>query len=140
MFGTPNSRYGSVGLARARQTEVLNKTSYQYWHDGRWIPSRDANAASVLFGGPTGELSVRFNADTGLWEMTYLDIVRSAIVLRTARTPQGVWSQPVDLVHSGDGAQLYGGFIHPWSRGNDLYFTLSQWSTYNVSLMRARVY
>ncbi|GED97506.1 DUF4185 domain-containing protein [Gordonia crocea] len=140
MFGTPNSRLGSVGLARVRKDDVLNKTAYQYWRDGRWVPSRDANAASVLFGGPTGELSVRYNAETARWEMTYLDVVKGAIVLRTAREPQGRWSEPVQLVHSGDRSQLYGGFIHPWSSGNDLYFTLSQWSTYNVSLMRARVY
>lgn len=30
--------------------------------------------------------------------------------------------------------------MHPWSTGDELYFTLSQWSTYNVSLMRAHVY
>ncbi|MFT4199320.1 DUF4185 domain-containing protein [Gordonia sp. (in: high G+C Gram-positive bacteria)] len=140
MFGTPNSRLGSVGLARVRKDDVLNKTAYQYWRDGRWIPSRDANAASVLFGGPTGEISVRYNADKKKWEMTYLDVAQGAIMLRTSRTPQGTWSAPVQLVNSGQRAQLYGGFIHPWSAGNDLYFTLSQWSTYNVSLMRARVY
>ncbi|MFT3899697.1 MAG: DUF4185 domain-containing protein [Gordonia sp. (in: high G+C Gram-positive bacteria)] len=140
LFGTPNSRLGSVGLARVRKDDVLNKTAYQYWRDGRWIPSRDANAASVLFGGPTGELSVRYNAGTKRWEMTYLDVVKGAIVLRTARKPQGTWSAPVQLVNSGQRHQLYGGFIHPWSKNRDLYFTLSQWSTYNVSLMHARVY
>ncbi|GAB09550.1 hypothetical protein GOARA_043_00250 [Gordonia araii NBRC 100433] len=140
MFGTPNSRLGSVGLARVRKDDVLNRTAYQYWRDGRWIPSRDPNAASVLFGGPTGELSVRYNADAERWEMTYLDTVAGAIVMRTARKPQGAWSAPVQLVNSGQRTQLYGGFIHPWSTGNDLYFTLSQWSTYNVNLMRARVY
>ncbi len=140
MFGTPNSRFGTIGLARVRKDDVLNKTAYQYWRDGRWVPLRDANAASALFAGPTGELSVRYNSDTRRWEMTYLDVAKRAIVLRTARSPQGVWSQPAELVHSDDRSQLYGGFIHPWSTGQDLYFTLSQWSTYNVSLMRARVY
>lgn len=140
MFGTPNSRLGSLGLARVRKEDVLNKTAYQYWRDGRWVPSRDGNAASVLFGGPTGELSVRYNASTKRWEMTYLDVAQGAIVMRTAREPQGAWSAPAKLVDSGQRSQLYGGFIHPWSTGSDLYFTLSQWSTYNVSLMHAKVY
>lgn len=140
MFGTPNSRYGSVGLARVRKEDVLNKTAYQYWRDGRWTPTRDANAASVLFGGPTGELSVRRNTSADRWEMTYLDPVRSAIMIRTSRTPQGAWSAPTRLVDAGARTELYGGFMHPWSTGDDLFFTLSQWSTYNVSLMRARVY
>ncbi len=139
MFGTPNSRLGSIGLARVPKSDVLNKTAYQYWHDGRWIPARDGNVASVLFAGPTGELSVRFSDSAKRWELSYLDSTRGAIVLRTALSPQGVWSEPASMVDSGRYAQLYGGFLHPWSTGNDLYFTMSTWTSYNVSLMRARV-
>jgi hypothetical protein len=28
-------------------------------------------------------------------------------------------------------------YIHPWSTGSDLHFTLSLWSNYSVMLMRA---
>lgn len=31
---------------------------------------------------------------------------------------------------------IYAPYIHPWSSGRDLYFTLSLWSTYSVMLMR----
>lgn len=139
MFGTPNSRIGSVGLARVRADSVLNKTAYQYWRDGRWVPARDGNVASVLFAGPAGELSARYDEATGRWQLSYLDALRGSIVLRTARTAQGRWSEPADLVYSSRYPQLYGGFLHPWSSGNDLYFTMSTWTQYNVSLMRARV-
>ncbi len=140
MFGTPNSRLGSIGLARVAKGDILNKTAYQYWRNGRWIPARDGNVASTLFAGPTGELSVRYDAESQRWQMTYLDVIRSAIVLRTARAPQGLWSQPAVLVHALDHNQLYGGFLHPWSTAHDLYFTMSTWSEYNVSLMRATIY
>ncbi|MGV9795541.1 DUF4185 domain-containing protein [Gordonia sp. NPDC003422] len=140
MFGTPNSRIGSVGLARVLKSDVLNKTAYQYWRDGRWVPARNGNVASVLFFGVAGELSARFDDETQRWQLSYLDALRGSIVLRKARAPQGLWSEPTELVHSQRYAQLYGGFLHPWSRGNDLYFTMSTWVQYNVSLMRARVY
>ncbi|MGV9714049.1 DUF4185 domain-containing protein [Gordonia sp. NPDC003424] len=140
MFGTPNSRLGSIGLARVPKDSVLNKTAYQYWRDGRWVPARDGNVASVLFGGPAGEISARYDAASQRWQLSYLDGLRQAIVLRTARSPQGLWSEPADLVHSARYAQLYGGFLHPWSSGGDLYFTMSTWTEYNVTLMRARLY
>lgn len=140
MFGTPNSRLGSIGLARVRKDLVLNKTAYQYWRDGRWVPARDGNVASVLFGGPTGEVSARYDAAAHRWQLSYLDGLRQSIVLRTARSPQGLWSEPTDLVHSSRYAQLYGGFLHPWSSGRNLYFTMSTWTDYNVSLMRADLY
>nr|WP_157226631.1 DUF4185 domain-containing protein [Gordonia soli] len=139
MFGTPNSRVGSVGLARVRKDQVLNKTAYQYWRDGRWVPARDGNVASVLFAGPVGELSARYDESAQRWQLSYLDTVRGAIVLRTARSPQGAWSDGTDLVRSNRYAQLYGGFLHPWSSARDLYFTMSTWTEYNVSLMHARI-
>ncbi len=60
-------------------------------------------------------------------------------MLRKAREPQGLWSEPSELVHSSKYDQLYGGFMHPWSSGEDLYFTMSTWTDYNVALMRARI-
>ncbi|WP_442903684.1 DUF4185 domain-containing protein [Gordonia sp. Z-3] len=137
MFGTPTSRIGTVGLARVRADDVLNKTAYQYWRDGRWVPTRDGDVASPLFAGAAGEVSARYDTASQRWQLSYLDAFRGAIVLRTARSPQGLWSEPAELVHSARYAQLYGGFLHPWSTGRDLYFTMSTWTQYNVSLMRA---
>ncbi|WP_018180092.1 DUF4185 domain-containing protein [Jongsikchunia kroppenstedtii] len=138
MFGTPNGRLGSTALARVPKSQVLNKTAYQYWVDGTWRPVADSSATPI-FGGPTGELSVRYNEQAKKWQASYLDIGRGAIVLRESATPQGLWSQPANLVSGSQYPQVYGGFIHPWSTGDDLYFTASQWTTYNIELMRVRV-
>lgn len=139
MFGTPNTRLGAVGLARVPKDQVLNKSAYQYWSNGSWTPVGGAAAATPIVHGPVAELSVRYDESTGKWQMSYLDTAKTAIVLREADSPQGEWSDGAPTVSVLDYPELYGGFIHPWSRGNDLYFTISTWSDYNVFLMHARI-
>ncbi|WP_433608254.1 DUF4185 domain-containing protein [Prescottella agglutinans] len=139
MFGTPNTRLAAVGLARVPKDQVLNKSAYQYWSNGSWTPVGGYTAATPIVHGPVAELSVRFDESTGRWQMSYLDTAKTAIVLRESDSPQGEWSDGAPMVSVLDYPELYGGFIHPWSRGNDLYFTISTWSDYNVFLMRARI-
>ena len=69
----------------------------------------------------------------------HLDTTQGKITLRTAATPQGAWSAPVTLVDTTEYPKAYGGFIHPWSTDKDLYFTISEWDSYNVYLMHARL-
>ncbi|MCP2192694.1 DUF4185 domain-containing protein [Williamsia deligens] len=138
MFGTPNGRLGTTALARVPASDVLNKTAYQYWVNGTWRPTSNGDQATSLFGGPTGELSVRYDADSQLWQATYLDEVRGGIVLRQSKSPQGLWSEPTLLMSSAQHPQLYGGFMHPWSTGKDLYFTATTYTSYNVDLMHIR--
>lgn len=138
MFGTPNGRLGTVALARVPTDQVLNKTAYQYWVDGRWTPVGEQWPTPILRD-TAAELSVRYDTDRGMWQMSYLDTLAGSIVLREATSPQGTWTPGVPVVRSTDYPAMYGGFIHPWSTGNDLYFTMSEWDSYNVYLMRARL-
>ncbi|MFI9506812.1 DUF4185 domain-containing protein [Nocardia sp. NPDC052566] len=137
MFGTPNTRLGSVGLARVAKDQLLNITAYQYWRDGNWTPVRAAGLVSPVVEGTVGELSVRYDASRNVWQMSYLDTARTAIVVRESDSPQGGWSDAVPTVKVTDYPELYGGFIHPWSSGADLYLNISTWSDYNVYLMHA---
>lgn len=139
MFGTPNTRLGDLGLARVPVGDVLNKSAYQYWQNGVWTPVGGQAAAAPVVGGPVAEVSVRYDEARRVWQMVYLDTARTAIVLRESDSPQGAWSEPVPLVSVTEYPELYGGFIHPWSTGDDLYFTISTWSDYNVFLMRAEL-
>jgi hypothetical protein len=139
MFGTPNTRLGAVGLARVAKDQVLDPAAYQYWHDGDWTPVGGAAAATPIVDAPAGELSVRYDESRGVWQMSYLDTAEAAIVVREADSPQGVWSAGTPTVSAMQYPELYGGFIHPWSTGSDLYFTISTWSDYNVYLMHARL-
>ncbi|MBL1073217.1 DUF4185 domain-containing protein [Nocardia sp. 2] len=139
MFGTPNGRIGVIGLARVPKDQVLNKTAYQYWIDGVWQPAATAHEffATPVVSGTASELSIRYDTASGRWQMVYLDTLRHQIVLRTAAEPQGAWSEPVALLDTDDYPTAYGGFIHPWSTGNELYFAVSTWNAYNVFLMQA---
>ncbi|MBF6191999.1 DUF4185 domain-containing protein [Nocardia sp. CDC186] len=138
MFGTPNGRIGTIALARVPKHQVLNKSAYQYWVGGTWAPAAE-NQATPLVLGIASELSVRYDRETEQWQMVYLDSARGAIVLRTAASPQGAWTDAIPLVSTADYPKSYGGFIHPWSTGEDLYFMLSAWDSYNVYLMHARL-
>ncbi|WP_235916079.1 DUF4185 domain-containing protein [Antrihabitans cavernicola] len=138
MFGTPNGRIGSVGLARVLKKDVLNTTAYQYWVNGTWAPT-DKNDATPIMSGIASELSVRYDQSAKLWQLSTLDTVRGAILIRNAASPQGIWSDGAPLLNTVDYPKAYGGFIHPWSTDKDLYFTISEWDSYNVYLMHARL-
>ncbi|MEU0542819.1 DUF4185 domain-containing protein [Nocardia sp. NPDC005978] len=139
MFGTRNTRLGAVGLARVPKDQVLNTTAYQYWRDGSWTPVGGYQAASTIVDAPAAELSVNYDADRKVWQMSYLDTAKAALVVRESDSPQGVWSPSAVTVTAAQFPELYGGFIHPWSTANDLYFTMSTWNDYNVYLMHVRV-
>ncbi|MFC4603844.1 DUF4185 domain-containing protein [Rhodococcus kronopolitis] len=138
MFGTPNGRLGTVAVARAPKDQVLNKSAYQYWTGGTWSPVAEHSPTPVMSGN-AAELSVRYDARRDLWQMSYLDTLAGTIVLRQAKTPQGSWTDAVPLVNAVDYPKIYGGFIHPWSTEHDLYFTVSEWDSYNVYLMHAKL-
>lgn len=139
MFGTRNTRLGAVGLARVPKDQVLNTTAYQYWRDGSWTPVGGYQSASAVVDAPAAELSVNYDAARKVWQMSYLDTAKAALVVRESDSPQGVWSDSAVTVSATQFPELYGGFIHPWSTGNDMYFTMSTWSDYNVYLMHASV-
>ncbi|WP_084959241.1 DUF4185 domain-containing protein [Thermoactinospora rubra] len=133
MFGTPSGRNGSAYLARVPEGSVLVKSAYQYWTGSAWQSGPDTLAAPVV-PAPVSELSVQFNAYTGRWLMTYLQ--GSDVVLRSAASPTGPWSGPAVVASFADFPGLYGGFMHPWSSGPDLYLALSEWTPYNVYLIK----
>jgi hypothetical protein len=67
----------------------------------------------------------------------YLDESRKEIVVRLAQQPAGPWGAPVPVASAREYPNLYGGFLNPDSRGRDLYFTMTQYDQYNVSMMHA---
>ena len=34
---------------------------------------------------------------------------------------------------------VYGGFMHPWAQGDDLYYLVTTWNAYNVFLVRTHL-
>jgi hypothetical protein len=135
LMGTPHGRFGSGCLARIAPDRVSTVDEYEYWTGRRWVPG-DPFAARPVLPGPVGELSVRYHEFTGSWLAIHLDESRAAIVLRHAAALTGPWSEPLPIVSGADHPGLYGGYFHPWAEGPDLYFTMSRWGPYHVTLMR----
>ncbi len=135
-FGTPNGRFGDAYVARVPEQRLLDTSAYEYWTGNNWLRGTSALAAPIV-GGPVGELSVRYDQVLHSWEMMTLDESRGAIVVRLARQPSGPWGAPIPVATSSRYPHLYGGFFNPDSTGSDIYFTMTQYDRYNVSMMHA---
>lgn len=136
VYGTPNGRFGSAYLARVPADRLLDATAYEFLTGSGWRQGTAAETNAVpVVPAPVGEISVFYDKSLRVWLMTGLDQPKNAIVLRTAASPTGPWSAEQVLVSGEQYPGLYGGFIHPWSTGSDLYFTMSRWNQYQVYLM-----
>jgi D-arabinan endo alpha-(1,5)-arabinofuranosidase len=135
-YGTPNGRFGDAHVARVPEQHLLDTSAYEYWTGTAWQRGGSAIAAPIV-AGPVGELSVRYDQSLKSWEMMYLDESRKEIVVRLAQQPAGPWGAPVPVASAREYPNLYGGFLNPDSRGRDLYFTMTQYDQYNVSMMHA---
>jgi len=135
VFGTQNGRNGPASVARVPEKKLLDSSAYRYW-DGRTWSKRETDAVPII-DAPVSELSVQYDA----YSKRFLLMTLSGedIVLRTAKDPQGPWSAPQTVASSADYPGLYGGYFHPWSEGGEIYFAMSQWSPYNVYLMRMQI-
>jgi Domain of unknown function (DUF4185) len=133
-FGTPNGRFGDAHLARVPEQRLLDTSAYEYWTGTAWQRGTSAISAPIVTG-PVGELSVRYDQTLKNWEMMYLDQSHEAIVVRLAPQPTGPWGAPMPVATSSQYPSLYGGFLNPDSHGSDIYFTMTQYDRYNVSLM-----
>lgn len=138
MFGTEQGRVGGVYVARVPAGQILNKGAYQYWNGSRWVRGLTFEPTPVVSGG-VGEVSVQWSPSLQRWLMLSTDVFNNGIVLRQAANPQGPWTSPQVVASGKNYPSIYGANIHPWSKGNDLYFTMSQWTSYNVYLMHATV-
>jgi len=137
-FGTPNGRFGDAHVARVPEQRLLDKSAYEYWNGKSWQRGGSAIAAPIVQG-PVGEMSVRYDQILKSWEMMYLDEAREAIVVQLAQQPAGPWGAPISVATAREYPKLYGGFLNPDSQGRDIYFTMTQYDDYNVSMMHAKL-
>ncbi|MFB8146351.1 DUF4185 domain-containing protein [Microbacterium sp. NPDC056003] len=135
VFGTPNGRHGAVHVAKVTAKKLLDKSAYRYWDGERW--SKTEADASPVIDAPASELSVQYDE----FSKRYLLMTLSGpdIVMRTAKSPTGPWTAPQIVASSADYPGLYGGYFHPWNEDGEVYFAMSQWSPYNVYLMRMQI-
>lgn len=142
MIGTHIGRSRSAYLARFLYKDILNASAYEYWNAaaGEWVRA-DERTATVVLDGTVGELSVMWHEKYRRWIALYFDQERYAICYRSAARINGEWSQERILVQGADYPQLYGSYMHPVSsKGDVLYYTMSEWIPYNVYLMKATIH
>jgi hypothetical protein len=134
-YGTGAGRGGMPFLSRVPENSVPNLSAYEYFTPFGWRRGMPYFAVQVVWA-PGSEMSVAWNDHLRKFVMLYTNTA-SSVVMRTADKPEGPWSSAKTIITS---TQLPGGlyapYIHPWSTGNNLYFTLSLWSNYSVMLMR----
>lgn len=136
VYGIPGGRYGGMKLARVPEGSVLNKAAYQYWNGSAWITGNEY-AATTIIAGPVGEMSVQYNTYYRKWIMMYLVDSTQQIVLRTADSLTGPWTDAQVVADSSKYPQLYAPYIMPtFNNTKDIWFTMSMFGPYNVSMMR----
>ncbi len=110
---------------------------------GGWF----AGLVGAKTGGNVSELSVQYNEYLDKYVVLYGNGLNN-VILRTADTPEGPWSDPVTIATSITYPGLYAPMIHPLSGTGELtdaagdpdlstlYWNMSIWSNYNVVLMK----
>lgn len=141
-YGTTPGRGGSVFLSRVAEGQITDRWAYEYYTPFGWVRWFPFLAIQVVFD-RTSELSVAYSKELDKFLMLYTNTFNN-VVMRTAENPEGPWSDATTLVSAAGKGGIYAPYIHPWSPvitgdGNELYFTMSQWSNYNVALMKATV-
>lgn len=160
VYGTPNGRQGAAYLARVAPEDILDVSKYEYYKkassgwfgstQAKWVKGSPSSASAIIgkSGGFLGftkpgytvsEMSVQYNEYLGKYIVLYGDQSNN-IVMRTADTPEGTWSDATVLMRQQTGG-IYAPMLHPWSpatqgTGSELYWNLSLWSEYNVMLMK----
>lgn len=130
---SPNSA-GLFGFVR----DIANNPNFF----GGWF----AGLVGAKTGGNVSEMSVQYNEYLDKYVVLYGNGLNN-VILRTADTPEGPWSDPVTIATSIQYPGLYAPMIHPLSGTGDLtdaggdpdlstlYWNMSIWSNYNVVLM-----
>ena len=145
IWGIPSGRHGGVALMKVPQSEIENAGSYRYFagtRDGQPAWSADVRDAATIVDPPVGELSVAWNQYLGRWILTYLNEHTHNLEIREGINPWGPWGPGRMLVSAMRYPALYGAFLcPPWTAegGKVIYFTMSQFTPYNVFLMRVNL-
>jgi uncharacterized protein DUF4185 len=106
----------NYGVARARHALARQRDKYRFWDGRNWVA--DVGATAGILGDIPGEMTVSKNR----YLQRYFAVhslpfdKRNRVVFRTARSPQGPWSGPIELFtgqQPPEGQHNYAGREHP---------------------------
>ena len=110
---------------------------------GGWF----AGLTGAKTGGNVSEMSIQYNEYLDKYVVMYGNGLNN-VILRTADSPEGTWSDPITVATSLQYPGLYAPMIHPLSGTGELtdsngdpdisniYWNMSLWGNYNVVLMQ----
>jgi hypothetical protein len=115
-------------------------------NDPNFLGGRMAGFTGAKTGGNVSEMSIQYNEYLDKYVVLYGNGSNN-VILRTADTPEGPWSDPVSIATSVQYPGLYAPMIHPLSGTgmltdgtspdvSNLYWNMSLWGNYNVVLMK----
>lgn len=115
-------------------------------NDPKFLGGSMAGFLGAKTGGNVSEMSVQYNEYLDKYVVLYGNGANN-VILRTADTPEGPWSDPVTIATSIQYPGLYAPMIHPLSGTgaltdgtnpdiSNLYWNMSIWGNYNVVLMK----
>ena len=106
-----------------------------------------AGVVGAKTGGNVSEMSVQYNEYLDKYVVLYGN-GNNDVILRTADSPEGPWSDPITIATSRQYPGLYAPMVHPLSGTgqltdsggapdvSNLYWNMSLWGNYNVVLMK----
>lgn len=105
-----------VFVGRVPRVRLEDRSAYSFWNGKEWIAELRA-ASPVLSNVQAGLGSVAWNDHLDAYVGATIGLCTdgAAMLLRSARRPQGPWSDPVvvDLSAAGADGEAYAGLIHP---------------------------
>lgn len=115
-------------------------------NDPNFLGGSMAGFVGAKTGGNVSEMSIQYNEYLDKYVVLYGNGSNN-VILRTADTPEGPWSDPVTIATSVQYPGLYAPMIHPLSGTgmltdgtnpdiSNLYWNMSLWGNYNVVLMK----
>ena len=152
LFGITEARDGACKLARVPKEKIDNFEKYEYYIGGEgnfpiFMSGKEGlariknNRKAEIIEAPCGEMSVMYNEYLQKYLAVYLGTDSPDIVFRTADRPWGPWSEKEIVALQKDYSGLYGGFVHEKlvaEGGKSVFFMMSEWQPYNVSLFEMR--
>jgi hypothetical protein len=103
----------NVAVATAPLAQAATRSAYRFWSGSSW--STDVRAASALFGGVSGAVTVSYNAYLRRYLAVSSEVLSGRVLMRVADRPEGPWEAPV-AAFSGQAAAgtiSYAGREHP---------------------------
>lgn len=131
-MGTPNGRGNNAYVSRVPVNRIEDPGAWRYWDGQKWS-SNPASAIPVMKGNMS-ELSVQWNPALQRFMMLTLDDTGGVTVAYSTNLIK--WSPRVQIIGK-QASMVYCPYFLPYQSGRTVYFTLSSWFPYTVSVVRA---